>query len=108
MRSPRVTLGKIALAWAALLFAAALILPNLTLHTRSRPAVMVVIAAYWVMLLIGTPIALIDYFNRAWRKLDATPNRATYILWLSLESVAGAGFLAMLLYATIMAVGALR
>jgi hypothetical protein len=75
MRPSQLTLGKVALAWAVLLFGAALILPNLDLHTRSYPAVKVLIAVYWVLLLVGTPVSLISYFNRAWSKFAAVPNR---------------------------------
>ena len=59
-------------------------------------------AAGYVTFLISTPIALIGYFNRAWRRVGAVPNTTAYVLWLSLESIAGAGVLGLLLYSAIM------
>jgi hypothetical protein len=105
---PRLNIRNIALAWALLLFGAALILPNLDLHTRSYPLVKVLLAAYWLLLLIGTPVAFFSYFNRAWRNADAVPNRGSYVTWLSLESIAAIAFLVMLFYATLSAVLKLR
>lgn len=104
MNRPRLTFGKIACAWAVLLSGAALILPNLDLHTRSAPTIRLVIAIYWIMLMIGTPIALVGYFNRAWRRSSIVPNRGPYIAWLSLETIAAVFVVAMLFYATIAAV----
>jgi hypothetical protein len=98
------TCGKIALAWAVLLFSAALILPNLSLQMRTHTTVKIVIAAYWVLLLIGTPISLIDHFRRAWKKAAMVPNRTAYVTWLGLETACAAVFLAFLLFATIAAV----
>ena len=105
---PQLNIRSIALAWAVLLLGAALILPNLDLHTRSYPQVKVLLAAYWLLLLIGTPIAFFSYFNRAWRHTRAVPNRASYVAWLSLETIAAIGFLALLSYGTFTAVLNLR
>jgi hypothetical protein len=98
----RLTLGRVALAWFAFLWIAALILPNLGSHAQAHPATKAIVAAGYVTLLISTPIALIGYFNRAWRRVGAVPNTTAYVIWLSLESIAGAGVLGLLLYSAIM------
>jgi len=97
----RLTLGKVALAWAVFLWCAGLVLPNLDSHAQAHPAVKAIVAAGLATLLIGTPIALATYFNRAWRRVAAVPNRTAYVLWLSLESIAGIGGLGILVYATV-------
>jgi hypothetical protein len=101
MALPRLTLGKIALAWAVLLWTAALVLPQLGPQAQAHPIVKSVVAVLFSLLLIGTPVALIRYFNRAWRRVDAVPNRVAYVTWLSLETIAGAGLVGMLGYAAI-------
>ena len=101
MTLSRVTLGKIALAWGVFLWCAALVLPNLDLHTRARPVVKAVIVVVYTLYIIGTPIALATYFNQAWRRVSTVPNRTAYIIWMSLETVAGAGLLGVLAYATV-------
>ena|ERR1022692_2245450 len=101
MALPRLTLGKIALAWAVLLWTAALVLPQLGPQAQAHPIVKSVVAVLFNLLLIGTPVALIRYFNRAWRRVDAVPNRVAYVTWLSLEAIAGAGLVGMLGYAAI-------
>jgi hypothetical protein len=98
------TLRRVALAWVILLFGAALILPNLRIQVRSHPAVKIVIAAYWVLLLIGTPIPLVRHFRRAWREAPIAPNRTIYVIWLCLETACAAGLMAFLLCATVAAV----
>ena len=91
----------IALAWAWLLFGAALVLPTLSLQVRNSRGIKVAIGGYWLLLLIGTPIALVSYFKRAWRKASTMPNRGTtYIVWLSLESIAAILLFAALLFET--------
>ena len=66
-------------------------------------------AAGYATLLVGTPIALITYFNRAWRRAGMVPNRAAYVIWLSLESIAAVGLLGVLAYpAIIVAISRLR
>ncbi len=95
---------KVALAWAVLLFGAALFLPNLGLHTRNYPVIKILLGTYWLLLLIGTPLAFFSYFNQAWRQKKMVLNRATYVVWLGLESIAALAFLAFLFYETIVAV----
>lgn len=95
------TLGRVALAWIAFLWGAALVLPNIDDHPQVNPAVKVIVAAVYVTLLIGTPIALINYFKRAWRRVGAVPNTTVYVIWLSLESIAAVGFLGLLAYPVI-------
>jgi hypothetical protein len=97
----RVTLGKIAFAWAIFLWCAAMVLPNLESHTRVHPVVKAIITVVYTLFFIGTPIALITYFHRAWRRATTVPNRTAYIIWMSLETVAGAGLLGVLAYATV-------
>jgi hypothetical protein len=101
MTLSRITLGKIAFAWALFLWCAGMVLPNLDSHTRAQPVVKAIVAVVYTMFLIGTPIALATYFNRAWRRVAAVPNRTAYLIWMSLESIAGAGLLGILAYATV-------
>jgi hypothetical protein len=105
----RLTLGKVALAWIVFLWGAALVLPNLDSHAQAHPAVRAIVAAGYATLLVGTPIALITYFNRAWRRVGTVPNTTVYVIWLSLESIAAVGFLAALAYPDVLfAVARLR
>jgi hypothetical protein len=53
------------------------------------------------LLFIATPIALVTYFNRAWRKVGSVPNRAAYVIWLGVETVAAVGILAIIACAVI-------
>jgi hypothetical protein len=92
------TLGRIAFAWAIFLWGAALVLPQLDSHTRTHPAVKAIVAVVYALFLIGTSIALATYFNRAWRRVGTVPNRTAYVVWLSLESIAGMGVLGILAY----------
>lgn len=101
MTFSRVTLGRIALAWGVFLWCAAMLLPNLDLHTRAHPVVRATIVVVYTLYIIGSPIALAAYFNRAWRRVSAVPNKTAYIIWMSLESIAGAGLLGALAYATV-------
>lgn len=78
-----------------------MVLPNLDSHARAHPVVRAIIAVVYGMFLIGTPIALATYFNRAWRRVSIVPNRTAYLIWMSLESIAGAGLLGILAYATV-------
>ncbi len=101
MALSRLTLGKVALAWVVFLWSAALVLPQLGPRTQAHPIVKALVSGMSVLLLTGTPIALIGYFNRAWRRVDAVPNRVAYVTWLSLETIAGVGLVGMLGYAAI-------
>lgn len=101
MTLSRITLGKIALGWGIFLWCAVIVLPNLDSHTRALPVVKAIVAVVYTLFLIGTPIALATYFNRAWRRASTVPNRTAYVIWMSLESVAGAGLLGVLAYATV-------
>ena len=101
MTLSRVTLGKIAAGWAIFLLCAGMMLPNLDSHTRANPVVKTIVAVVYTLFLIGTPIALATYFNRAWRRVRAVPNRTEYVIWMSLESIAGIGLLGVLAYATV-------
>ena len=101
MRLSRITISRIALAWVVLLFCAALIFPNLDSHTRSLPVVKTIVAIPYTIFFIVTPIALVTYFDRAWRRVSSVPNRTEYVVWLSLESIAGAGVLGFFAYLTV-------
>lgn len=101
MTLSRVTLGKIAFAWAIFLWCAAMVLPNLDSHARAHPLVKAIIAVLHALFLIGIPIALATYFNRAWRRVATVPNRTAYVIWMNLESIAGVGLLGILAYATV-------
>ena len=61
-----------------------------------------IVAAGYVTLLIATPIALVSYFNRAWRRVRTVPNTTVYVIWLSLESIAALGFLVLLAYSAML------
>jgi hypothetical protein len=100
----RVTLGRIALAWGIFLWCVAMVLPNLDLHTRAHPVVKAIIVVVYTLYPIRTPIALATYFYGAWRRASTVPNRTAYVIWMSLESLAGAGLLAVLGYAAILSV----
>jgi hypothetical protein len=69
----RLTLGKVAVAWAVFLWCAGLVLPNLDSHARTHPVVKAIVAVGFATLLVGTPIALAIYFNRAWRRVATIP-----------------------------------
>ena len=97
----RLTLGRIALAWVVLLWTAALVLPQLGPHAQAHPIVKSVVAVLLTLLFIATPVALIRYFNQAWRRVDTVPNRVAYVTWLSLETIAGAGLIVLLGYGAI-------
>jgi hypothetical protein len=102
MSPTRLTVGRVALAWFAFLWIAALVLPNLDSHARAHPAAKAIMAAGYVTLLIASPIALVSYFNREWRRARSGPNTTVYVIWLSLESVAALGFLVLLVYSAIL------
>ena len=78
-----------------------MVLPNLDSHTRAHPVVKAIIAVVYALFLAGTPIALATYFNRAWRRASTVQNRTPYVIWMTLESAAGAGLLGVLAYATV-------
>lgn len=102
MALPRLALGRVALVWIAFLWGVALILPNLDSHAQARPAVKSIVAAGYALLLIGTPISLIAYFNRAWRRVGTVSSTTVYVIWLSLESIAAVGLLGVLAYPIIL------
>src|SRR5581483_10124465 len=101
MKLARITVGRIAFGWAIFLWSAAMVLPNLDSHTRVHSVVKAIIAIVYTVFLIGTPIALATYFNRAWLRIATVPNKTAYVVWMSLESIAGAGLLGVLAYATV-------
>ncbi len=101
MRFSRITLKAIAFAGTLFLLCVALELPSLDSHQRARPVVRAIVAIVYTMFFVVTPIGLATYFNRAWRRVSSVPNRTAYVIWLSLESIAGAGVLGMLVYATV-------
>jgi len=109
MRLSGLTLGRVALAWFVFLWGAALFLPNLDSHAQVHPAVKAIVAAGYVTLLVSTPVALINYFNWAWRRVGVVPNTTVYVIWLSLESIAALSFLGVLACSAVMfLVAALR
>jgi hypothetical protein len=97
----RLTLNRVAIAWAVFLWTVALVLPQLGPRTQAYPAVKAIVAVVFALLLIGTPVALITHFNRAWRRVATVPNRAAYVTWLSLETIAGAAVVGFLAYGVI-------
>jgi hypothetical protein len=101
----RLTLGRVVLAWIVFLWGAALILPNLDSRAQTHPAMKAIVAAGYVTLLVGTPISLIAYFNRAWRRVGTVSKTTAYVIWLSLESVAAVGLLGLIAYPAIIFAG---
>ena len=97
----RLTLGRVVVAWLVFLWCAGLVLPSLDSHAQVHPAVKPIVAGGFATLLVGTPIALATYFSRAWRRVGTVPNRTAYVVWLSLESIAGIGVIGILVYATV-------
>lgn len=97
----RLTLRRVAVASAVFVWTVALVLPQLGPQTQAHSAVKAIVAFVFALLLIGTPIALITYFNRAWRRVATVPNRAAYVTWLSLETIAGAAVVGFLAYGAI-------
>jgi hypothetical protein len=73
-----------------------MILPNIDSHTRIQPVVKAIITVLYVLYVIATPIALVNYFNRAWRRVPTVPNKSAYVIWMSLETFAGACLLGLL------------
>ena len=109
MKVPKLSIGKVAIGWAVLLVGAALALPPIDSHAPVHPVLMGVIVTCCAALIVATPIALTTYFNRSWRRVGTVPNRAAYVTWLTLESIAALGVLAMLMYPFIrLAVARLR
>jgi hypothetical protein len=109
MLQSRLTIGKVALAWVMFLSGAALILPNLDSRAHANPAGKAIVVVGYITLLIGTPIALTNYFNRAWRRVGTITNTTVYVIWLSLESIAAVAFLGLVAYpAIVFAVARLR
>jgi hypothetical protein len=78
-----------------------MVLPNLDPQTRGHPIVTAIIAVIYTQFLIGTPVALATYFNRAWRGVGTVPNRTAYVVWITLESIAGVALLGILAYKTV-------
>jgi len=97
----RVTLAKIVFAWAIFLGCAGMVLRNLDSHTRAHPVVKAIIAVVYIMFLIGTPIALATYCNRAWRRVATVPDRTACVIRIRFESIADAGLLGILAYVTV-------
>jgi hypothetical protein len=102
----RVTVRRVVFAWGVLLCVAGLILPNSNLHFRLRRFDAYLLGAMCVTLLVLSPIALIRYFNQAWRRVREVPNRSAYVAWLGLESLAATALLAGLLYEAVLTLGA--
>src|SRR4029077_17877379 len=81
----RLTLGRVVVAWLVFLWCAGLVLPNLDSHAQVHPAGKAIVAAGFATLLVGTPIALAIYFNRAWRRVGTVANRTAFVVWIDLE-----------------------
>ena len=97
----RIRLGRIAFWWAIFLWCMGMVLPNLDSRTQAHPAVKAITAVVYSSFIVGTPIVLAIYFARAWRRVTAVPNRTEYVIWMSLESIAGAGVFGFLIYAIV-------
>ncbi len=54
-----------------------------------------------ILLLIAIPVAAVRYFRDAWQKIGSVPNRASYIIWLSFETIAAVAVAALFMYAVI-------
>ena len=81
--------------------AAAWFLPPLDSHVRVQPAVKAAFAVASVLLLVGTLIALMAYFTRAWRKLGTVANKTEYMVWVGLETIAALSVLFGFVYSSV-------
>jgi hypothetical protein len=97
----KLTLGRVAIAWAVFLIGAAVALPPIDSRTPVHPAVTVIVFICCALLLIATPIAVFTYFNQAWRKIGSVPNKSAYAIWLGLESIVAVSILSTTAYAVI-------
>ena len=64
-----------------------------------------VLAVGYATLLIGTPIALINYLKSGVAQSWHGPQYNVYVIWLSLERIAAVGFLGLLAYSAIVFCG---
>jgi hypothetical protein len=94
----KLSMGKVAIGWAVLLMGAALALPPMDSHAPVHPVLTGVIVTCCVAMICATLIAVTTYFNRSWRRVGTVPNRAAYVTWLALESIAALSVLMMLMY----------
>jgi hypothetical protein len=79
------------LGWMILLIGAAWILPPLDSRSHPHPVAVMLVLLGCVTFLILTCISLSRYFRNAWRNSRTAPNRAEYVIWLTLESLAAVG-----------------
>lgn len=98
MRVPRITLGKVLIAWFVFSLGAALVLPPLDSRAPLHPTQKFVLFLCAALLLVATPVAAVGYFKEAWQRLGSVPNRTSYMVWLGLETTAAVGVFALIVY----------
>src|SRR5207248_599292 len=69
--------------WPVILFAAAITLSDPQLSSMIA-TVILLLMGLWVVLSV---VALSVYFSRGWRRINIVPNKAAYIVWMSMETV---------------------
>lgn len=83
MKLKRIKWGLVLFSgWLVILISAAVILPRPVSNAIAYPILVVMIA--WFLLSVA---ALVFYFYRAWRRVWEIPNKAAYIVWMSIETV---------------------
>lgn len=87
-RCPGLRSAGLLLGWFVFLLGAALLLPPLDSHASAQPTVKAAFAVVGALFVIGTLVALMSYFMRAWQRLGTVPNRTAYMVWVGLETVA--------------------
>jgi hypothetical protein len=98
MRLPRLNLAHVALGWVVFLIGAALVLPPLDSHVQPHPALKALLFVCGTGLIAATFMAAFRYFNEAWGKARNVSNKAAYVVWLSLESLAAIVVLFLLFF----------
>jgi len=95
-RLPRINLASVAVLWAVFLVAAALLLPPLDSSGTPNASLAHVVAVCAGCLVLVAIYAVLVYLITAWRKAATAPNRASYVVWIGLETgLAVAGVAAM-------------
>src|ERR1017187_7983072 len=101
MRLPRLTLIHVALGWAALSVAAALILPPIDSRVPPNRALEVAFLVCAAILLAASLFAAVKYFLAAWLKVRTVPNKTSYVIWIGLETSAAVGAVVAVIYGLI-------
>src|ERR1700730_4847310 len=69
--------------WPVILFTPAITLSDPQLSSLVATVILLLLGL-WVVLSV---VALSVYFYRGWRRINIVPNKAAYIVWMSIEKV---------------------